>query len=129
MTRTGRIPKLQQMHPDPFLEIHPKDAMKLNIENGEMVEIRSRRGTGRFPALVTLAINRGTVFVPMHWGELWAKDAEANLFTHDAACPDSLQPELKACAVQLIAVKSIVPTSSIPFGVPMKVSSRLGVYG
>jgi ferredoxin-nitrate reductase len=129
MTRTGRIPKIQQMHPEPFIEIHPRDAAKLNIENGEMIEIRSRRGTGRFPALVTLAINRGTVFVPMHWGELWAKDAEANLFTHDAACPDSLQPELKACAVQLVPVKSIVPTSSIPYGVPIKVSSRLGVYG
>jgi ferredoxin-nitrate reductase len=129
MTRTGRIPKIQQMHPAPFVEIHPRDAARLNIESGEMVEIRSRRGTGRFPALVTLAINRGTVFVPMHWGELWAKDAEANLFTHDAACPDSLQPELKACAVQLVPVKSIFPTSSIPYGVPSKVSSRLGVYG
>jgi ferredoxin-nitrate reductase len=129
MTRTGRIPKIQQMHPEPFIEIHPRDAAKLNVENGEMVEIRSRRGTGRFPALITLSINRGTVFVPMHWGELWAKDAEANLFTHDAACPDSLQPELKACAVQLIAVKSIVSASSIPFAVPNKVSSKLGVYG
>ncbi len=129
MTRTGRIPKIQQMHPAPFIEIHPRDAARLKIENGEMVEIRSRRGIGRFPALVTLAINRGTVFVPMHWGELWAKDAEANLFTHDAACPDSLQPELKACAVQLVPVKSIVPTASIPDGVPRKVSSRLGVYG
>ena len=69
------------------MEIHPRDAARLQIENGEMVEIRSRRGTGRFPALVTAAIDRGTVFVPMHWGELWAKDAEANLFTHDAACP------------------------------------------
>ncbi|WP_310487479.1 nitrate reductase [Chamaesiphon sp. VAR_69_metabat_338] len=129
MTRTGRIPKIQQMHPEPFVEIHPKDAARLQIENGEIVEIRSRRGTGRFPALVTAAIDRGTVFVPMHWGELWAKDAEANLFTHDAACPDSLQPELKACAVQLVPVKSIVPASSIPFGVPSKVSSKLQVYG
>jgi ferredoxin-nitrate reductase len=129
MTRTGRIPKIQQMHPAPFVEIHPRDAARLSIENGDMIEIRSRRGTGRFPALVTLAINRGTVFVPMHWGELWAKDAEANLFTHDAACPDSLQPELKACAVQLVPVKSIVPTASIPDNVPSNVSSRLGVYG
>jgi ferredoxin-nitrate reductase len=129
LTRTGRIPKIQQMHPNPFVEIHPKDAARLSIETGEMIEIRSRRGTGRFPALVTFAIDRGTVFVPMHWGALWAKDAEANLFTHDAACPDSLQPELKACAVQLVPVKSIVPSSSIPFGVPMKASSRLGVYG
>jgi ferredoxin-nitrate reductase len=105
MTRTGRIPKIQQMHPEPFLEIHPRDAARWQLETGEWVEVRSRRGTGRFPILVTSAINRGTVFVPMHWGDLWAKDAAANLFTHSAACPDSLQPELKACAVQLFPVK------------------------
>lgn len=104
-TRTGRIPKIQQMHPDPFIEIHPRDAERLQIETGEWVEVRSRRGSGRFPALVTAAIDRGTVFVPMHWGELWAKDAAANTFTHPISCPDSLQPELKACAVQLIPVK------------------------
>ena len=110
-TRTGRIPKIQQMHPEPFIEIHPRDAARLQIEQGDWVEVRSRRGTGRFPALVTSAINRGTVFVPMHWGELWAKDAAANTFTHPAACPDSLQPELKACAVQLVPVKFIGLTS------------------
>ena len=106
-TRTGRIPKIQQMHPEPFIEIHPRDAARLQIEQGDLVEVRSRRGKGRFPALVTASIDRGTVFVPMHWGELWAKDAEANAFTHPISCPDSLQPELKACAVQLYPVKFI----------------------
>ncbi len=110
LTRTGRIPKIQQMHPAPFIEIHPRDAADLKVANGEWVEVRSRRGKGRFPAFVTSAIGRGTVFVPMHWGELWAQDAAANTFTHSAACPDSLQPELKACAVQLIAVKSLGST-------------------
>jgi ferredoxin-nitrate reductase len=107
LTRTGRIPKTSQMHPEPFIEIHPRDAAKLRIENGEWVEVRSRRGKGRFPALVTKAIAPGTVFVPMHWGDLWAKDAAANTFTHPEACPDSLQPELKACAVQLVPVRAI----------------------
>jgi ferredoxin-nitrate reductase len=107
LTRTGRITKTSQMHPEPFIEIHPRDAAQLRIENGEWVEVRSRRGTGRFPALVTKAITPGTVFVPMHWGDLWAQDAAANTFTHAEACPDSLQPELKACAVQLIPVTAI----------------------
>jgi ferredoxin-nitrate reductase len=51
------------------------------------------------------AIDRGTVFLPMQWGELWAKDAEANAFTHPEFCPDSRQPELKAFAVDLYLVK------------------------
>jgi ferredoxin-nitrate reductase len=57
----------------------------------------------------------------MHWGELWADGAEANLMTHPMACPYSLQPELKACAVALVPVKSIVDRP--PVSTPQAVSS------
>lgn len=100
-TRTGRIEKIRQMHPEPFIEIHPRDARVLEVQEGDWLEVRSRRGLGRFPVKVTKAIAPGTVFVPMHWGELWAHQAEANALTHPESCPDSHQPELKACAVQL----------------------------
>ncbi len=100
-TRTGRIPKIEKKYPQPFLEIHPRDAAKLNIKENSVLEVRSRRGKAYFPAKITKAIAPGTVFVPMHWGALWAADAEANALTHPTACPSSLQPELKACAVQL----------------------------
>lgn len=105
-TRTGRIDKIQQMHPNPFIEIHPRDAASLGIHDDDWVEVRSRRGKAKFPAKVTKAIAPGTVFVPMHWGELWAEQAEANALTHPEACPDSKQPELKACAVQLIPLSN-----------------------
>ncbi|MBH8552910.1 nitrate reductase [Nostocaceae cyanobacterium CENA357] len=108
-TRTGRIEKIRSMHPEPFIEIHPRDAATLGIIDKQLVEVRSRRGKANFPAKVTKAIAPGTVFVPMHWGALWAKDAEANALTHPESCPDSLQPELKACAVQLIPVFAEVP--------------------
>lgn len=100
-TRTGRIEKIRKMHPEPFLEIHPRDAEKLGIVQGELVEVYSRRGRAQFPVLVTRAIAPGTVFAPLHWGSLWADNAEANALTHAISCPDSLQPELKACAVQI----------------------------
>ncbi len=105
MTRTGRIDKIMKKQPQPFIEIHPKDAAKLDIEAETMVEVRSRRGVGRFAARITKAIVPGTVFVPMHWGALWTDNGEANSLTHPQACPISLQPELKACAVSLTTVK------------------------
>ncbi|MDJ0678922.1 MAG: nitrate reductase [Xenococcaceae cyanobacterium MO_167.B52] len=111
MTRTGRIEKIMKKQPQPFLEIHPKDAAKLGIEEGVMVEVRSPRGMGRFAAKITNAIAPGTVFVPMHWGALWAENAEANVLTHSEACPISLEPELKACAVKLIPVTNLQPTN------------------
>ncbi|NJL02186.1 MAG: nitrate reductase [Spirulinaceae cyanobacterium SM2_1_0] len=103
-TRTGRIPKTAKMHPEPRLEIHPRDAKKLGVVDSDWVELRSRRGRARLRAQVTEAIVPGTVFAPMHWGALWAADAEVNALTHAVACPDSLQPELKACAVAVSPV-------------------------
>jgi len=103
-TRTGRIEKIRQMHPEPFMEIHPRDAGQLGLKDHDWVEVRSRRGRSQFKAKVTKAITPGTVFVPMHWGALWANQAEANALTHPESCPDSRQPELKACAVQLVPI-------------------------
>lgn len=104
-TRTGRIEKIVKMYPQPFLEIHPKDAAVFKLTEGEQVEVRSRRGMARFPVRITPAIKPGTVFVPMHWGSLWADHAEANALTHAIACPISLEPELKACAVQILPIE------------------------
>ncbi|BDA67140.1 molybdopterin oxidoreductase NarB [Calothrix sp. PCC 7716] len=109
-TRTGRIEKIRQMHPEPFIEIHPRDASSLNITENSYVEVGSRRGSAKFKAKITRAITPGTVFVPMHWGALWAENAEANAMTHPISCPDSLQPELKACAVSLAPVKINLPS-------------------
>ncbi len=106
-SRTGRIPKIRKMHPEPFIEIHPKDAGRIGVQEHDWVEVRSRRGSARFPVTITKGIAPGTAFVPMHWGELWAENAEANAMTHSAACPDSKQPELKACAVQLVPLSKL----------------------
>jgi ferredoxin-nitrate reductase len=106
-SRTGRIPKIVKMHPEPFIEIHPKDASRIGVQERDWVEVRSRRGTARFPVKITNGIVPGTTFVPMHWGELWAEEAEANAMTHPIACPDSKQPELKACAVQLVPLSKL----------------------
>ena len=103
-TRTGRTEKIRQMHPHPFIEIHPRDAKTLGLKDQDWVEVRSRRGFAKFPAKITQAIVPGTAFVPMHWGELWADHAEANALTHPESCPDSRQPELKACAVKLVPI-------------------------
>ncbi len=66
----------------------------------------------------------------MHWGALWADDAEANNMTHPLSCPISLQPELKACAVQLVRVtyppeisKELLHQEPLPYSDLMRVSA------
>ncbi len=127
-TRTGRTEKIQKMHPQPFLEIHPRDAKILDLHQDSWVEVRSRRGKARFPVVITKSISPGTVFVPFHWGELWANQAEANALTHPERCPVSLQPELKACAVQLSPIAAepdsqylLHPNHSQAFSPPLSV--------
>jgi ferredoxin-nitrate reductase len=104
-TRTGHIAKIQKMHPKAILEIHPKDAERLGVKTEDWIQVKSRRGSAKLQILVTKAIAPGTVFMPMHWGFLWGDDTEVNHLTHPIACPISLQPELKACAVNLVPFK------------------------
>lgn len=101
LTRTGKVAKLRQMHPGPFLEMHPEDAFQLDIEDGETIHVYSRRGEARIPAKLTANIRTGTVFMPFHWGSLWGKGLSANALTHGETDAISLQPELKACAVRV----------------------------
>ncbi|MEL6815108.1 MAG: nitrate reductase, partial [Cyanobacteria bacterium J06598_3] len=91
-TRTGRIEKITKKYTQPTLEINPRDAQRLQVQSGDWVEVRSRRGSAKLPLLVTQNIRRGTVFMPMHWGFLWGKDAEVNALTHPEVCPISLEP-------------------------------------
>ena len=122
-TRTGHIEKIRKLHPLPFIEIHPQDAQRLKISENDWVEVRSRRGYSRFLAKITRAITPGTVFVPMHWGALWANQAEANALTHSQACPESGQPELKACAVELKPIRFEVATTPLGATQQLKVQS------
>ncbi|WOD40427.1 nitrate reductase [Nodosilinea sp. E11] len=125
-TRTGRIEKIQKMHPAAFLEINPRDAQQLKVQGGEWVEVRSQRGSARLPLLVTQNIRRGTLFVPMHWGSLWAEGAECNALTHPIACPVSGQPELKACAVQVVPLGRLTPEqAAAPTALPQALESSI----
>ncbi|ASC72156.1 Nitrate reductase [Halomicronema hongdechloris C2206] len=107
-TRTGRIEKTRTMYAEPLLEMNPRDAQELRLQSGQWVEVRSRRGQVRVKLRVTQTIRRGTVFLPMHWGVLWATAAECNALTHPEVCPVSLEPELKACAVHITPVSDTV---------------------
>lgn len=108
MTRTGRIEKTVKLHPEPLLEMNPLDAQRLQLQSGNWVEVRSRRGYVRLKLLVTQYIRKGVLFIPMHWGALWADHAECNALTHPEVCPISLQPELKACAVSVMPIAEMV---------------------
>jgi predicted molibdopterin-dependent oxidoreductase YjgC len=101
MTRTGKSESLLKGAREPFLEIHPVDAVRRQIEEGDVVEIRSRRGRVWAKAHVTDKIREGACFMPFHWGRLAGQFSAVNNVTLAEVDPISQEPELKACAVEV----------------------------
>ena len=97
-TMTRRAAELARAQPEAFVEIHPQDAQRLGIAQGDLVRITSRRGEAVIKARVVPTPRPGMVFVPFHWED----DASLiNRVTIDAYDPGSKQPEFKICAVKL----------------------------
>ncbi|MFD0927589.1 bifunctional nitrate reductase/sulfite reductase flavoprotein subunit alpha [Williamsia deligens] len=108
MTKTGRVAKLRKLDPEPFLEIHPDDALALTVAHGDRVEVVSRRGRVVLPARITDRVLPGCCFAPFHFADRFADDVAVNAVTNDAVDPDSAQPEFKVCAVRLARVDAPV---------------------
>ena len=102
MTRTGKVKKLNQHIPKPFLEMHPLDAEKEKIKDGDIVEVENQRGQVRVTAKITPDIKQGVVFLPMHWGKSLGKDLNrANNLTSTSIDPESKQPAFKYSTVSV----------------------------
>lgn len=126
MTKTGRVDKLNKLNSGPFVEVHPVDAVALDIATGRPVELTSRRGRAVLPAVVTDRVRAGNCFVPFHWNDEHGEYLTINALTNDAVDADSLQPEFKVCAVHLRPVKSVNAAGDLhPLAVEMGLTGQL----
>lgn len=102
MTKTGRVAKLNRHIPHPLLQLHPDDARPRGIRDGQLVEVRSRRGTVRVKAQLTDDVRPGLCFLPMHWGKILNHDlGRANNLTSALVDPRSKEPDFKFSAVEV----------------------------
>ncbi|NQD71881.1 molybdopterin-dependent oxidoreductase [Sphingobacterium shayense] len=102
MSKTGKVNKLNQHVNESFVEINVKDAEAMSIQEGQLIDVRSRRGQVRVKAKISTSIKAGVVFLPMHWGKLRGSDLlRTNNLTNDLLDPISKQPDFKYCAVHL----------------------------
>lgn len=96
-TMTRRSQPLSWREPRGQADIHPDDAAAIELEDGQAVVIKSRRGEVRTRARLTDRVPPGTVFLSFHW-----REAPANLLTQDFALdPVAKIPEYKISAVRL----------------------------
>jgi len=95
-TMTRRSPTLVIQAPEGFVEINPKDAKELGVNDGENIKVKSRRGEIVIKTKVTDKVQPGIVFIPFHYAE-----TAANKLTIAALDPKAKIPEFKVCAVRL----------------------------
>ncbi|MEW1933533.1 bifunctional nitrate reductase/sulfite reductase flavoprotein subunit alpha [Rhodococcus sp. NPDC079359] len=113
MTKTGKVAKLNKLDSGPFVEVHPLDADRLGVNDGDSVQVASRRGRAVLPAVVTDRVLPGSCFAPFHWNEKFGEYLAINAVTNDAIDPYSQQPEFKACAVTLARVAAAQSPSPV----------------
>jgi formate dehydrogenase major subunit len=90
--RTGNV----ELNDRDYLEIHPDDAERLWIKDGDMVSIRSRQGRTEIMAQVTDRIEPGHVFTTFHFPE-----TRTNLLIGSSADVNTSCPEYKVIAVDV----------------------------
>ena len=95
-TMTRKVPGLNYLRNEELVEINPADGKALGIEDGDLVEVTSRRGTVRAKAKMTEKSSEGVAFMTFHFAE-----TPTNVLTNPALDPVAKIPELKVCAVKL----------------------------
>ncbi|MGB9965307.1 formate dehydrogenase subunit alpha [Halobacterium sp. CBA1126] len=95
-TMSRRSETLSRQHPENFVDVHPADAERYGVEDGDSVTLESRRGEITLTAHVTDAIKEGVVWTTPHFAA-----ASGNVLTNDALDERAKIPEYKAAAVDV----------------------------
>lgn len=102
MTRTGVSPRLSSHTYEPYIEIHPQDAIQFELKEGSLAKVMSLMNTN---ALVRVRLSEkqlpGSVFMPMHWNQQYSSKGKTGDLIPAMTDPISGQPELKHAVVNL----------------------------
>ncbi len=104
MTRTARASRLSSHLAEPFCEINPEDAVKLGIREAGLIKLGNDHGNITVRALITSRVKQDSLFVPMHWTNVFASNARVDTLVTSRLDPFSGQPALKNVAVSAKAV-------------------------
>ncbi len=95
-TMTRISAHLDSEEKDGFVEMNARDGEDLNLNQGDLVFLTSRRGTMEAPVRFSESLDQGVLFLPIHFGE-----NPANILTNPAFDPVAKIPELKVSAVRV----------------------------
>jgi assimilatory nitrate reductase catalytic subunit len=103
MTRTALSPRLGQHMPEPFVEVHPFDALFFGLK--DFARVKTAHGEGIFRVHASEGQQRGSLFVPIHWNAETASSARVCELIAPDTDPHSGQPEAKATPASIAPVE------------------------
>jgi assimilatory nitrate reductase catalytic subunit len=121
MTRTGISPRLGQHLPEPFVEIHPDDAVRFGIVDDSFARVVTDYGQCTLKVAVSERQQRGMLFAPIHWSEANASTARVGALVAPFTDPFSGQPENKATPASIVPYEYVFrgfALSRTPLGMP-----------
>jgi len=96
-TKTRAIDILDNLAPEAWVDLSPKDAARMKVKSGDRMALSSPRGRVEDVVVrVTGSVREGSVFVPFHFNEQLV-----NTLTNESFCPKSGEPNFKQTAIQL----------------------------
>jgi len=101
MTRTGKVPRLNAHVFEPFVQVHAADAQMHQLQDGGLARLTSRHGSMLARIQVSEDQRPGSVFVPMHWSDTFARSARVDALVAPITDPISGQPESKHTPVRV----------------------------
>ena len=101
MTRTGKAARLSDHLPEPFVDMHPQDALLCGVGEGKLARVTSRWGAMVARVRFGGGIARGSVFVPIHWNDQFSSDARVGAVVNPVVDPVSGEPEFKHTPVRV----------------------------
>jgi assimilatory nitrate reductase catalytic subunit len=104
MTRTGLVPALMAHASEPLLTMHPADAARTGLGQGDLARIETADGSALLRVDLRHTQRHGELFAPMHWTDSFGTSGPVGRAVTAARDPHSGQPELKATPARVMPV-------------------------
>lgn len=101
MTRTAKTAKLMAHTDEPYVMIHPQDALEYGLIEGQLAKLENALGLLIARVKIDQGQRKGSLFVPIHWTAQYASHGRVDVLVQPIADPLSGQPESKHSPVKI----------------------------
>lgn len=104
MTRTAKTAKLMAHKDEIYVTVHPQDAQKYKLIDGELAKLTSPLGEDKIVIArveISDSTRIGSLFVPIHWTAQYSSHGRIDVLVQPVGDPLSGQPESKHSPVKI----------------------------